>query len=117
MHRDERNFSYPHTYYPDRWLIAAGLQAAPEKEPLVHTPAAFLPFSVGPANCVGKGLALLEMRVVVCAVMQRLALRLDPARRAQRALHRSHVERRLALGAAVDRRACVAFARAQEHGC
>lgn len=79
MHRDERNFSYPHTYYPDRWLIAAGLQAAPEKEPLVHTPAAFLPFSVGPANCVGKNLAMMEMRMVLCHMMQRLEIRFDPA--------------------------------------
>ena len=60
-------------FYPDRWLIAEGLQSTPER--FVHDPNAFIPFSFGPWNCVGKNLALLEMRMVLCHVMQRLSLR------------------------------------------
>ena len=41
---------------------------------LVHNSTAFFPFSYGPANCAGKGLALQEMRMVVSAMMQRLEL-------------------------------------------
>ena len=43
---------------------------------LVHNAAAFFPFSYGPGNCAGKGLALQEMRMVVSAMMQRLDLSL-----------------------------------------
>lgn len=55
----------------------------PSGEPFVHNRNAYVPFSFGPANCVGKNMALLEMRIVICHLMQRLDLRLadkwDPA--------------------------------------
>ena len=72
LHRDPRNFSHPESYYPERWLIAEGIQKSDEK--LVHNPNAFIPFSFGPANCVGKNLALMEMRLVLCHFMQKLEL-------------------------------------------
>ena len=56
VHRDARNFSYPDTFWPDRWLIAEGIQESKEK--ITHNPDAFIPFSFGPANCVGKNLAM-----------------------------------------------------------
>ena len=62
----------PNTFWPDRWLLAS----APAPPPgFVHNPAAFVPFSFGPNNCVGKGLALQEMRTVVCALLQRFRVR------------------------------------------
>ena len=73
VHRDARNFSYPDTFWPDRWLIAEGIQESKEK--ITHNPDAFIPFSFGPANCVGKNLAMLEMRLVLCHIMQKLNLR------------------------------------------
>ena len=36
-----------------------------------------MPFSVGPLNCVGKALALLELRMVVCAFFQRFRVRMQ----------------------------------------
>jgi cytochrome P450 len=33
--------------------------------------AAFIPFSYGPTNCVGKTLALMQMRMVLCWMLQR----------------------------------------------
>ena len=41
---------------------------------LVHNRNAFIPFSFGPANCVGKNLAMMELRGVTCAFMHRFDL-------------------------------------------
>ncbi|EKM51985.1 uncharacterized protein PHACADRAFT_212598 [Phanerochaete carnosa HHB-10118-sp] len=71
--RDPRNFSHPDTFWPDRWLIIEGLQESPEK--ITHNANAFIPFSFGPANCVGKNIALQEMRVAVTHLMQKLTVR------------------------------------------
>lgn len=83
VHHDPRNFTHATTYFPERWLIAEGLESMPSGEPFVHNRNAYVPFSFGPANCVGKNMALLEMRIVICHLMQCLDLRLadgwDPA--------------------------------------
>lgn len=77
VHRDPRNF-FPHTnaFWPDRWLLAEEKEEkdskALEKAELIHNPSAFIPFSFGPSNCVGKNLALLEMRMVLCYCIQEL---------------------------------------------
>ena len=91
MHRDARNFTFPESFWPERWLVAAGrlaLADAPlppslslssaDKAALVfvHNEQAFIPFSHGPMNCPGKGLAMLEMRTVACALLQRFRVRL-----------------------------------------
>ncbi len=102
--RDERNFTYPTAFWPERWLIASGqldLKDARIPSPaatssslagvehgrgvpdFVHNEDAFIPFSYGPMICAGKGLAMLEMRMLVTALLQRFHLRLkdgwDPA--------------------------------------
>jgi cytochrome P450 len=69
----------PDSFWPDRWLYAdnpARLASSSDiKDEYIHIAAAFIPFSFGPANCVGKNLAYQEMRTVVCSVMQKLELR------------------------------------------
>jgi len=75
VHRDPRNFSHPDNFYPDRWLIAEGLEQSSEK--LIHNANAYIPFSFGPANCVGKNLALQEMRTVMCQAMQKLTVQFE----------------------------------------
>lgn len=37
---------------------------------------AFVPFSFGPSNCVGKNLAWMEMRMTVCMIMQKFDIKL-----------------------------------------
>jgi cytochrome P450 len=64
IHRDPRNFHMPDSFLPERWLSTG----APAGE---HNTTAFFPFSYGPTNCVGKNLALMEMRMVLCWVLQR----------------------------------------------
>ncbi|KAI0337455.1 cytochrome P450 [Trametopsis cervina] len=78
IHHDPRNFTNPNTFWPDRWLIAEGSQHAPEG--FVHNVNAFIPFSYGPSNCVGKNVAMQEMRTVLCTTLQRLRMELvgDP---------------------------------------
>jgi len=62
--RDPRYFHTPEAFLPQRWLS----KGAPAGE---HDTAAFIPFSHGPTMCVGKNLALMEMRMVVCWVLRR----------------------------------------------
>ncbi|OCH91406.1 cytochrome P450 [Obba rivulosa] len=83
VNRDSRNFA-PHTssFWPDRWLIASGdrtpAEAGIDESAFVHNASAFIPFSFGPANCVGKNLALQEMRMAICHIMQRVDVRFAP---------------------------------------
>ncbi|KAI0687111.1 high nitrogen upregulated cytochrome P450 monooxygenase 2 [Cerioporus squamosus] len=84
LHRDPRNFTHPDSFWPERWLIASGQLALSDAPPaktaplrtFTHNESAFLAFSHGPMNCAGKGLAMVEMRTVICAVLQRYELRL-----------------------------------------
>ncbi|EKM53670.1 uncharacterized protein PHACADRAFT_211341 [Phanerochaete carnosa HHB-10118-sp] len=81
VHHDARNFSLPETFLPERWLVAEGVEdaraAALGLRPgsLTHNMNAFVPFSFGPWNCVGKNLALLELQCVTTHMMQRLNFR------------------------------------------
>ena len=84
LHRCGSYFSPgPAVFWPDRWLKeesrqipeqlkhALGVKTTSEM-PKVHTnTSAFIPFSFGPANCVGKNLATLEMRTVLALLITR----------------------------------------------
>ncbi|KII88386.1 hypothetical protein PLICRDRAFT_54225 [Plicaturopsis crispa FD-325 SS-3] len=72
IHRDPRYFSHPDTFIPDRWLPVgqrSGKYAGYDLD--THNTAAFVPFSVGPAGCAGKNLALMEVRAVVCFLLNK----------------------------------------------
>ena len=110
MHHDARNFTDPTTFWPERWLFAATvapsecqdasttattatttaeakapwIPESPAPEGFRHNLDAFVPFSHGPMNCVGKRLAYAEIRSVVCAILQRFRVRPD-AHAAERA--------------------------------
>jgi len=80
VQRDPRNFApNPEDFWLDRWLIASGdvtaAEAGIDGRTFVHNQEAFIPFSFGPSICVGKNLALQEMRMTTCLIMQRLELR------------------------------------------
>lgn len=67
-HRDPRWFPEPERYNPDRF--------APEAPPLPR--GAYLPFGGGTRICIGKEFALMEARLVLATVAQRLRLHLEP---------------------------------------
>jgi cytochrome P450 len=76
LHRNPRYFSpYPDLFWPDRWLPEPDRQKASCSEDFVLDHKAFNPFSYGPANCVGKNLALLELRMVPCFMVQKFKFR------------------------------------------
>ncbi|KAK1226653.1 hypothetical protein PQX77_010365 [Marasmius sp. AFHP31] len=65
LHRDPRYFSPdPDRFWPDRWLVET-------KGEVELNQAAFIPFSIGPMNCVGKALAQVELRAVIATLVQR----------------------------------------------
>ncbi|KAK7692413.1 hypothetical protein QCA50_004038 [Cerrena zonata] len=66
LHRDPRYFPLsPDKFIPERWLGHKELDTA-----------AFIPFSHGPANCVGRQLAKQELLVVTSTLLQRFTFSL-----------------------------------------
>lgn len=76
MHRDPRYFyPLPETFWPDRWLNEATYTLPTgdviTKDKLIHNRNVFVPFSFGLRSCAGKSVAVLEMRAVLCALVQK----------------------------------------------
>ncbi|OKL56912.1 hypothetical protein UA08_07745 [Talaromyces atroroseus] len=65
------NFASPDTFDPDRWL--------PEAPQKYHgdDKAVLQPFTIGPRQCIGKGLAYLEIRSVLARMMWHFEIELD----------------------------------------
>lgn len=86
LNRHPRYFSFPDTFWPERWLIASGnidfdskdarVPGKLTKAEFVHNDAAYVSFGLGPTSCVGKALATVEMRMVVCALLHRFDIKL-----------------------------------------
>jgi len=67
--RDERSFEKASEFIPERWTTR------PE---LTKNASVFTPFSTGPYSCVGKHLALMELRYVVAQIVYRFDVALAP---------------------------------------
>ncbi|KAF7363223.1 High nitrogen upregulated cytochrome P450 monooxygenase 2 [Mycena venus] len=69
IHRDPHYFSpNPDSWLPERWLADAERTMG---QPFIMNLDAFMPFSIGPANCVGRNLAMREMRLVIAQLIYR----------------------------------------------
>lgn len=68
--RDPRFWTDPERFDPDRWLPGGEAQS-------VHR-LAYYPFSAGPRTCPGKGLALLEARLVLAYLLRSVRLDHEP---------------------------------------
>lgn len=64
-HRDPRFFPHPDEFDPTRF--------APDRESEIP-PFAYLPFGLGAHNCIGKSLALMQMKLLLVHVLQRFEL-------------------------------------------
>lgn len=70
IHRDPRYFSpLPDAFVPSRWLSPQS-----DSSGNVINRQAFIPFSHGPANCVGRHLARMEIKMVISELLQRFDL-------------------------------------------
>ncbi|KAI0506267.1 cytochrome P450 monooxygenase-like protein [Xylaria bambusicola] len=67
--RDPRVFDRPLEFIPDRWTTR------PE---LINYRSAFIPFGSGPFGCIGKRLALIEIRRVVAEIVSRYDMKPAP---------------------------------------
>ena len=67
IHRDPRYFfPNPDKFWPDRWL---------EQDPnIILERNAFIPFSTGSAGCIGKPLAMIELRLITCLIVRTFEL-------------------------------------------
>lgn len=65
--RDPRNFVKPDEFLPERWT---------SKPELVLNKNAFIPFSIGPYNCVSKTLANMKLQIVIARVVNEFDIRL-----------------------------------------
>ncbi|KAF2809358.1 cytochrome P450 [Mytilinidion resinicola] len=70
MH-DPRNFARPEEFIPERWIEGSGFKGA-------HNAAAFIPFSQGTYQCVGRRLALQESRMFLVRMFQNYDFQIDP---------------------------------------
>ncbi len=80
MQNDPASFPKPEQFLPDRFLDGYGALLKP-------LPAAWLPFSAGPRQCIGQKLATLEMATVVSAVVTRYDLLLHEPERVVPEMH------------------------------
>ncbi|KAF8899781.1 cytochrome P450 [Gymnopilus junonius] len=72
LHRDSRNFSpHPDAFIPERWLSSS------EKSEYVTSKDMFIPFSMGPANCAGRTLALVELRYTLSFLVRNFNMEFD----------------------------------------
>lgn len=77
LHRDPRYFSpEPESFLPERWLKYPCSVSPQFRQlgPFIHNTSAFIPFSYGPHNCVGKQIACRQLRYVVCLMMRRFEI-------------------------------------------
>jgi len=84
MQRDPRCFSpFPDSFLPERWLpenqrLSLEPKTFGAQNEYIHDTAAFIPFSIGQANCAGKNLAWMEMRMLVCLIVSQLDMKPAP---------------------------------------
>jgi len=72
LHRDPRYFSPdPDRFWPARWLDQ-------NKAKTILDTAAFIPFSQGQANCVGKRLAIFELQYILVLLLGRFNISFSP---------------------------------------
>lgn len=69
LQRSPRSFTDPTSFLPERWL------SSPQSSSSTLNKKAFTPFGIGPYGCVGKSLALGEIRAVVAKLVLRFQVR------------------------------------------
>ncbi|GIZ39371.1 hypothetical protein CKM354_000275700 [Cercospora kikuchii] len=71
MNKTESNFARPDDFVPERWLADAPAEFSNDVKQ------AFQPFSLGSRNCIGRNLAIAEMRLILAKILFNFDLELD----------------------------------------
>jgi cytochrome P450 len=70
--RDQRHFTDPLRFAPERWIDA-------ERDPKWnHVPGAFITFGIGSFVCIGRGLAMQELRLITTRLFRAFDMELAP---------------------------------------
>uniref|UniRef100_A0A093VAB7 Tryprostatin B 6-hydroxylase n=1 Tax=Talaromyces marneffei PM1 TaxID=1077442 RepID=A0A093VAB7_TALMA len=76
IHRSPDYYREPLSYIPERWIEGATCQTHSGRQSWVTTKPeieaarnAFCPFSIGPRGCIGKSMALMEMRITLARLL------------------------------------------------
>mmetsp|Transcript_6963 Transcript_6963/g.12271 ORF Transcript_6963/g.12271 Transcript_6963/m.12271 type:complete len:571 (-) Transcript_6963:992-2704(-) len=86
VQRDPKEFERPNDFLPERWTKNktgsenVSLQAQLAKETLSKP---YLPFSLGKRNCVGRPLALVEIRLIILQILYEFNIRIPTAEQLQ----------------------------------
>lgn len=75
IHHDPQLWDNPDEWHPERFTGPGGVRDA------VKHKLAFMPFSAGRADCVGRNFAMLEARTILAMLVQRMDFRLDESYR------------------------------------
>jgi cytochrome P450 len=76
IHRHPSYYREPQSYIPERWIEGATCVTPSGSDPWVTTKddveiarRAFCPFSIGPRGCIGKSMALMELRLTLARMI------------------------------------------------
>jgi cytochrome P450 len=99
MHRHPALWTRPEAFEPERWLVNRdAAEASLDTARQLRTFAAFLPFGAGPRMCIGRGFALVEIKLILLEIMRRFTLQLvDPVLPAAKATILTRPKRRIRL--------------------
>ena len=79
VHHNETYFERPFSYIPGRWI--PDYKEAPfavTETSVANQKEAFIPFSTGPRNCVGKNMAMMELLITLARVTFLFDIRTQP---------------------------------------
>ncbi|CAF1207772.1 unnamed protein product [Adineta ricciae] len=73
LHRSEKYWKDPNTFDYHRWMRNSN-----GFKPKLSHPFAYLPFSAGNRNCIGQNFALIEAKIIMILLIQRLNMEIEP---------------------------------------
>lgn len=76
--RDESVYGDCNVFRPERWIPSSNPEALNTEADVLRLRKAFHPFSIGPMNCAGQSLAVLELLLVTAKTVWTLDFRLAP---------------------------------------
>ncbi|KAH7095538.1 cytochrome P450 [Paraphoma chrysanthemicola] len=71
IHHDSRLFEKPWDFIPERWIPGSSFKGT-------HTPDAYIPFALGAYSCIGKPLALLQIRMYLVSMVTKFDFEIAP---------------------------------------